>query len=59
MKLAQCGKTCVLVVSVYSSEKTGTDIEYALEITQNHLQLREDEIRKDFLPKFSFNFYQY
>lgn len=37
MKLAQCGKTCVLVVSVYSSEKTGTDIEYALEITQNHL----------------------
>lgn len=37
---AKCGRTCVLILSIYSTEKVGSEIEYALEVTQNHVYLK-------------------
>ena len=30
IKAADCGRTCILIISVYTNEKTGSDIEYAI-----------------------------
>jgi hypothetical protein len=56
---AKCGSSCVLVLSVYSTEVQGAEVEYALEVTQNHIYLNENEIKKGFLPKGSVEFYEY
>jgi hypothetical protein len=55
----KCGRSCVLIISVYSTDKGGNEIEYSLEVTQNHVYLRENEVKKGFLAKGSMEFYEY